>query len=182
MSMARVDEIIAEVQEADRERRQIEVEQNERANAKLKWLFDQLNLPGARLAYGAKARQGGNGIDVEVWRFSCHLCSLTKHEGTVRLSFPQGGSEVDFASEDDALRRAIEILHTDFCKRPSVTPDPIRWYLPEPYSILTDYQREIDERADSIVRSLEGRSPRQDARPDERHAPKRQEGQEGPRS
>jgi hypothetical protein len=44
ISTARVDEIIAEVQEADRERRQIEAKQNEQANAKLKWLFDQLNL------------------------------------------------------------------------------------------------------------------------------------------
>ena len=184
--MARVDEIIVEVQEANRKRKQIEAEQNEQAKAKLKWLFDQLNLAGARLAYDASARQGCNGIDVEVWRFGFHLCSLTKHAGAVRLCCPEDGSELDFASEDDALRRVIEILHADSCKRPSDTPAPTYWCVPEPYSILSDYHRELEEASNSSIREhfqqsqAAHRGKMLDRMKGKR--PPKQEGQEGPRS
>ena len=115
--MRRVDDIIDEVRAEHEARKQA---QDQQAEIKLRWIFDELNCSHkvGHVFDHPHIGHARNGIDIEVRRLEQLLCVLRRHEAGVRVYTLADGFEEDFKQPDDALRRVIEILHQDLLDRP----------------------------------------------------------------
>src|SRR5215510_16250941 len=115
--MRRVDDIIDEVRVEHEARKR---EQDQQAEIKLRWIFDELNCSHkvGQVFDHPDIGHARNGIDIEVRRLGQLLCALTRYEGGVRVFTLADGFEEDFRQADDALRRVVEILHQDLLDRP----------------------------------------------------------------
>jgi hypothetical protein len=124
--MRRVDDIIDEVRAEHEARKQ---EQDQQAEIKLNWIFDELNCSHkvGQVFDHPDICHARNGIDIEVRRLEQLLCVLTRHEDGVRVYTLADGFEEDFWQADDALRRVVEILHQDLLNRPDDNSTSFRY-------------------------------------------------------